>query len=284
MNQINFKQERDLGATLQDASSFIKQNFIKILKPTLTVVIAPLILSTVLMVISMQSMYANMADMANSPGDPAAMFGAMTGMIPAYLLIIVTYVMTYIMFIGYIKLYAAGKEDITLGDLSPILKSKIIPLFIGTIVLVIVIYIGMILCLLPGIYLAVVLAHFYAISIIEDVGFGASWKRCFYIIKNNWWSTFGLFIVTQLIVMGIMIVFYIPMYAVMALEMFQAVDKNDPTAMFNSMSTAMSYVMPIYQLLIMVVSLLFAVVSSFRYYSLVEQKDGSGEREIINQL
>ena len=27
MNPINFKQERDLGATLQDASTFIKQNF-----------------------------------------------------------------------------------------------------------------------------------------------------------------------------------------------------------------------------------------------------------------
>src|SRR5688500_8864257 len=118
MNPINFKQERDLGITLQDASTFIKQNFGKMLKPTLIVVIVPLILSSVLMVMAMQSLYGTMATL---PNDPTAMLSAMSGMIPAYLLLMVTYVMTYVMFIGYIKLYVAGKENITLGDLTAIL-------------------------------------------------------------------------------------------------------------------------------------------------------------------
>ena len=39
MDQINFKKERDLGATLEVASTFIKQNFGRIMKPTLVVVV-----------------------------------------------------------------------------------------------------------------------------------------------------------------------------------------------------------------------------------------------------
>ena len=84
--------------------------------------------------------------------------------------------------------------------------------------------------------------------------------------------------------MGILIVLYIPMYIIMGLEMFKAVDKNDSAQLFNSMSNMMSYIMPIYYLVGLAISLLFAVVSTFRYFSLVEQKDGSGEREIIEQL
>lgn len=281
MNPINFKQERDLGITLQDASTFIKQNFGKIMKPTLIVAIVPLILSTVVMVMAMQSLYGNMA---SAPNDPTAIFSAMGAMIPAYLLLMITYVMTYVMFIGYIKLYAAGQENITLSDLLPILKSKTIPLIFSSIILIIVIYIGMILCFFPGMYLAIVFAQFYAISIIEDSGFSATWKRCFYLIKDNWWSTFGLYIVTYLVTIGLLIVLYIPMYIIMGLEMFKAVDQNDSSQIFNSMSTMMSYIMPIYYLIGLLVSLLFAVVSSLRYFSLVEQKDGSGEREIIEQL
>ncbi|MEP3387303.1 MAG: hypothetical protein ABJO02_03890 [Reichenbachiella sp.] len=280
MERINFNQERDLGTTLQDSSTFIKQNFLKIMKPTLTVVMIPLLIGAFLMITGIQSMYSDMATMA----DPLQIYGAMAGMIPAYILMLIAFVLAYIMFIGYIKLYAEGQDDITLSDLTPFLKSKGLSLTLSSIVLIITMYLGMILCVLPGVYLAIVFAHFFAISIIEDTGFGATWKRSFFLIKDNWWSTFGLYLVTYLIALGVMILVYIPAYAIMAMGMFSAVNENDPSAMMNSVSTGMSYIIPFYYLIGLVMSLLYAVVSSFRYFSLMEQKDGSSERELINQI
>ncbi|MEO9852017.1 MAG: hypothetical protein ABJH72_18280 [Reichenbachiella sp.] len=280
MNRINFKQERDLGATLQDASTFIKQNFVKIMKPTLIVAIIPMLIGTFFMVTAMQTMYSDIGAMS----DPLEMYSNMAGMVPAYFLIMIAYVVAYIMFIAYIKLYAAGQEDITLSDLTPILKSKALSLTFSWIALVILMYVGMFLCLIPGIYLGVVFAHFFVISIIEESGFGATWKRSFFLIKDNWWSSFGLYIVTYLIAIGIMIVVYIPTYSIMAMELFSAAKENDPAQMMNTMSTTMSYIMPFYYLIALVMMLLFAVVSSLRYYSLVEIKDGTGEKELIDQI
>lgn len=280
MNRINFKQERDLGATLQDASTFIKQNFVKIMKPTLIVAIIPMLIGTFFMVTAMQTMYSDIGAMS----DPLEMYSNMAGMVPAYFLIMIAYVIAYIMFIAYIKLYAAGQEDITLSDLTPILKSKALSLTFSWIALVILMYVGMFLCLIPGIYLGVVFAHFFVISIIEESGFGATWKRSFFLIKDNWWSSFGLYVVTYLIAIGIMIVVYIPTYSIMAMELFSAAKENDPAQMMNTMSTTMSYIMPFYYLIALVMMLLFAVVSSLRYYSLVEIKDGTGEKELIDQI
>ncbi|WP_422360122.1 hypothetical protein [Reichenbachiella sp.] len=280
MERINFNQERDLGTILQDSSTFIKQNFLNIMKPTIVVVMIPLLLGTFLMIAGMQSMYGEMATMT----DPLQVYGAMAGMIPAYILMMVAFVLAYVMFIGYIKLYTEGQEDITLSDLTPILKSKGLSLTLSSIALIIVIYAGMFLCVLPGVYLAIVLTHFFAIAIIEDKGFGATWKRSFHLIKDNWWSSFGLYLVTYLIALGIMILVYIPAYAIMALDMFSAVKENDPETMINSMSTTMSYITPFYYIIGLVISLLYAVVSSFKYFSLMEQKDGSSERELINKI
>ncbi|MEQ8925639.1 MAG: hypothetical protein RLO81_07470 [Fulvivirga sp.] len=279
MQQINFQKERDLGQTLEAASIFIKQHFFNILKPTLIVVIIPLVLGALLMASGMKEMFGSQQYINSTD----AFFNYMINMLSSYGLIMIAYVLGYVVIIGYIKLYASGVENITLNDLLPIVKSKAIFLTISSIALVVVMYIGLILCVLPGIYLSVVLVHFYAVAIIEDAGFGESWKRCFYLIKDNWWSTFGLYIVTYLISFGIMILAYIPMYAIMGMQMFKASSENDPTAMFESMSN-MAYFLPIYYLIGLVITILWAVISTFRYYSLVENKDGSGEKELINQL
>ena len=188
-----------------------------------------------------------------------------------------------IMYLAYIKVYAEGHRDIVLNDLLPIVKSQAVPLFLSSILLVIVIYIGIFLCFLPGIYLAIVFAHFYPIFIIEGAGFGATWKRSFFLIKDNWWSSFGLYIVTYLISLGIMILVYIPVYAIMGVQIFSAAKENDPAAMMNSMSS-MAYVTPVYHVVGLLISLLFSTVTSLRYFSLVEKKEGTGELEQISKL
>ena len=279
MDKINFRKERNLGETLQDASTFIRQHFMKMIKPTLIVVAVPLLLGAVFMIMALQNMYSSIGTMTN----PLEVYSSMAGMLPAYLLIIVAYVIAYVMFVGYIKLYVNGQEDIQMSDLMTIVKSKALPLAFSSILLIVITYIGMILCVFPGVYISVALAHFFAVSIVEEVGFGTSWKRCIYLIKDRWWNCFGLYFVTYLIALGLIIVAYIPTYMVMFAGIFDAAESNDPAAMTNAMSQS-AYITPIYYLLGIVTSMLFAVVTTMRYYSLVEQKDGTGEQELINTI
>ena len=281
MERINFKQERDLGATLQDASTFIKQNFFKMMKPTLLVVAIPLLLGSVMIFTGLQDMFGNMEAMNE---DPTMIFSFMGEMFVSYFMIIIALILSYVMFYGYIKLYVAGQEEITLGDLMPILKSKGISLTFSAILLFILMYIGLFLCVLPGIYLSIVFVHFFVISIVEETGFCETWKRSFFLIKDNWWYAFGLYFVTYLISLGIMMIFYIPIYAIMGVELLSAVEQNDPAAAMSNYMSSMSYVFPFYYLAALLMSLLFSVVSALCYFSLVEQKEGTGERELIDSL
>lgn len=279
MQRINFRRERDLGKTLDASATFIKQNFIKIMKPTFIVVVIPLLLGSIIMSMGVKELYGD----PNSFTQPDLLFSYMGNMFVSYGITMIAYILAYIMIIGYIKLYTEGVENITLSDLIPILKSKAPMLVLSSIALIVVSYIGFFLCALPGIYLSIVFFHFFAIAIIEDSSFGKTWSRCFYIIKDNWWSSFGLYIVTYLISLGIMMLLYIPIYAIMGMKIFEAASENNPEAIMQSMSN-MAYMIPLYHVLGVVISLLFAVVSTFRYYSLVEKKEGTGERELINQM
>lgn len=281
MEKINFREIKDLGGVLQDASKFIRQNFMQMMKPAFAVAIIPAVLGGILLAGGMKSMFMLSVE---SPGDPTAVFANMAGMVPGYILLFVAHLASYTIFIAYVKAYVSGVENITFSDLMSVLKSKGVLLFFGSIVLLIAIYVGLILCVIPGVYLAIVLAHFYPVVIIEEVGFATGWKRCFHLIRDNWWPTFGLYFVTYLISMGLFVVFYIPTYLTMMFQMVESSQEGDPTAAFETMGTMMSMLMPFYFLLSLVMSVLYAVVSSMKYYSLVESRDGSAEKELIDSI
>lgn len=63
---------------------------------------------------------------------------------------------------------------------------------------------------IPGIYLAIVLSLSLAVTSFENTDFGATWSRCFQLIRDKWWSTFGLIVVMTLIVAVVGIIFSLP--------------------------------------------------------------------------
>jgi heme/copper-type cytochrome/quinol oxidase subunit 2 len=80
-----------------------------------------------------------------------------------------------------------------------------------------------------------------------------------------------------------MILVIAPVYVIMFIKMFSAGSANNPAEMMSSLSM-MGWVTPIYMIVSLVVSLIFTTVSSVNYYSLVEGKEGLGEKEAINSI
>ncbi len=100
-------------------------------------------------------------------------------------------------FIGtYIKiLHKKGYRNVEINDIWIEIKRFFWP-FAGALILGnIIIVIGIILFVIPGIYLAVALYPLFAIIIFEENGVMNSFFRSFELIKGNWWLSLGLMII-----------------------------------------------------------------------------------------
>jgi len=69
---------------------------------------------------------------------------------------------------------------------------------------------AMLFLVIPGIYVAVVLSLALAVTSFEGTDFGRTWERCFKLIRDKWWSTFGLIVVMAIIVGIVGMIFAIP--------------------------------------------------------------------------
>ena len=78
--------------------------------------------------------------------------------------------------------------------------------FLSTIGLVI----GIMLCLVPGIYLGIVFSLVTPIMIIENGNLEYSFKKAFKLIKGNWWLTFGTLLLTGILMALLILALMIP--------------------------------------------------------------------------
>ncbi len=62
----------------------------------------------------------------------------------------------------------------------------------------------------PGIYVGIVLSLALAVVVFEGADFNQTWSRCFTLIRDKWWSTFGLIIVMGIISGLVGLVFTLP--------------------------------------------------------------------------
>jgi hypothetical protein len=169
--RIPFKRVRSIGDNLKVSAQFIRENFIPIMKATLVTVIVPILVGALIIGYSTSQMYSNMAaNVSNHVVVPPNPFAMITEMIPGYIIVGIGFMMFFIMSISYIKHYANNVETITRSMLFDDVKKNAVKVFFGGIVLGLIIMIGFILCVLPGIYFGVVLSHLFVIAIIEGKG------------------------------------------------------------------------------------------------------------------
>ncbi len=92
------------------------------------------------------------------------------------------------------------------AEVQPVIGRGIVISLLGSIIT----GVAMLFLVIPGIYIAVVLSLALAVTSFEGTTFGQTWDRCFKLIRDKWWSTFGLIVVTSIIVSVIGLVFALP--------------------------------------------------------------------------
>ena len=71
--------------------------------------------------------------------------------------------------------------------------------FFYSIPIVLLILVGVLFCILPGVYLWVVLMPFEMVLVLEEKTFGDTWSRCFTIIKEHFWPSLAIYVVAYAI-------------------------------------------------------------------------------------
>lgn len=288
-NLIKFKQERDFGDIFNVTFSFIKQEYKRLGTVLLFYVVPLLIISAIfgsLYSVKVQEITQNSMPQSGTanPFNTFSAMGSMIGFVLLYLLAtIISSNMLLCTVLCYIKLYVKqNTEGFTTNDVWREVMKNFGRLLIASIVVGIVVVVGFMLCVIPGIYLGVALSLVFAIMVFEEISFSESFKRSLNLVKSKWWFTFGIFIVTGIIIYILSILLSIPAMALGFKTMFY--NLKQPTDAGMNFSVGFHILNSVTSVITQLFSIILIVMTAFLYYSYVEEKEKPSLLEKIDQI
>lgn len=148
--------------------------------------------------------------------------------------------------------------------------------FIGSnILLFLFVCVGFVFCIVPGIYLSVVVSLMLTIMVIENGGLSYSYNRAFKLVKDKWWHTFGVIFLSFLLIFITSILIVIPVEIIAAFIVFITGAHGYSTYMI-----AYSIAAHLGQFLYLLPGIAITLV----YFSLTEQKEDVSLLEKIEML
>ena len=110
---------------------------------------------------------------------------------------------------------------------------------------------------------------------MESSNLGFAFSKAFTLIKGNWWPTFGVQIIMLILVMAATFIFQIPLAIAGMTSFFIGIAK------MNTLSVIMQVLV---SHITMVLLILPNIALALSYYSLSEQKDGTGLMDRIKDF
>ncbi len=275
---MELRKVRDFGENINDTFQFIKQEFKPLLKSFLAISGVLILLTGVVSALYQQD---TMRDIINAlKGVQYRAKGLDEIFTPTYFMFIFlssfNVVVMRVVLAVYVKLYD------TTGGVSPTIEEVwkevirfVVPVFLYSFVLLILIIIAACFCLAPGLYLLIVFAPVNFIFVIENASLGEAFNRCFALIKDNFWFSIGLYIVVYLIYAVSSSIIGVAISSVAGLiAYFTTKDIASVVGVVTAILSVFQYVFYI----------IFSVSVALHYFNLVEQKDGEGLMRRIDGL
>ncbi|RYZ99801.1 MAG: hypothetical protein EOP47_15815 [Sphingobacteriaceae bacterium] len=281
--RIELRRMRDFGEIINDTFAFVKDNFKELFKPMIIICSFFIVLGTISYAFMQTSMLEGLTDTTTNPGTRPSFTARYTNM--GYLLGSVLYYISftiYTLFVfvitySYIAIYKDKPEGEkpSFSEVWGYLKYYLLRSLGSSILIVLIITVGTVLCFFPGVYLGTVLSLVLPVIILENTSFGFAFNKSFNLIKNNWWLTFGIIFVISLIIGFASSIASIP---VMLLTL---------SKMFLKWNIVIFPLMLIFGLLANILLMgyaLLAISLSLCYFSYSEQKEGTGLLNRIDTL
>ena len=280
---IEFKKQRELGDILSDTFAFLRSEFkpffntfLKIVGPYLLV----MLICYGLYMYKIGDFFQFTVTIGDSPSEVL-----ITAVIA--LLLAASFVATYSLSTGtvlfYIKSYNETKgtpifEDVKRNAYGAFWQ------FVGLAILVgLCVGVGLMLCLIPGIYLYVALSVSFSILAFTGKSVSDAFSYSFSLVKDNWWMTFAALFVVGIIVTVASYAFALPatIYTYMKMGIFSGEIDAENFDLVDPVSIVLGIISTLAQFLMNIITV---IASVFIYFDLNEKKNFTGTYERIKNL
>ena len=265
--EIQFRKKRELGDIITDSFEFLKQEYNPVSKLVFTYVFPFVLIYGILQV------YVQMRVMVNIDFTDQETMLANIG--PIYMNVFLSSLFGLFFqsllagtYYSYIEIYVKkGKGNFELSEITPLLFSNGLLALGANLVLFIAVMLGVIMCILPGLYIANTLSIVVIILIFEKKRLGDALTRSWNLVNSQWWNTLLINLLGLLIVGAVSFVISIP-------SMLAGIGSN----IFSLQETATTEYPDWYWVLIgtaTIVSTIFYVIPytflAFQYFNLDER-------------
>jgi hypothetical protein len=273
MNDFKLQKYRDLGAILTDSFVYIRVHYKSLGKALLLFVLPFYLISGVLVGNAYTSFFSALMENPDVAGDSIIggdfLFGFLLLTLSSGALL--TVAMTHIQL-------ARDNDEVVLSDLIERFGRNFITLVALYILIILAVIPGLILFLIPGIYIAIKFFVAPAVAVMENKNPFESLKRSWDLVQGHWWFTFATYLVMNLVTTFMSYVLIIPMSIFIGFMSASGAGSNE------AIGTGMGV---FYGLLVVVASLfsvLMLIALSLQYFNLIERKEGIGLRQQIEEL
>jgi hypothetical protein len=284
------RRTRDFGQTISDTIQFLKAHWKNLLVLYLVFVVPFLLVGTLLGAGSFSVFFSQIGAGISKIENP---FSLIT---PIFLIAILLYFTSTMAYITIVNLYMKLFEEN--GGIPPTLSetgSKFIGKFLSNIGYMLLVIAGFfmmaflaiipilgILVFMVGIfYVMICLSILFPANTIENNPFPQSFSRMFYLIRNNWWFTFGM-----VIMLGLIYYFFAAIIGLIVNMIFGLGEINflDAKAGLSNLNKKYFLITGLSAVIQQVFYLIIHVGLGIHYFSLREEKDGSGLEARLDQL
>ncbi|MEQ8473866.1 MAG: YciC family protein [Marinoscillum sp.] len=285
--KIELYKTRDFGEKINATIEYIRFNFGPLIKVVLVLVL-PLGIVASLMLKNIFGTFGGM--MSNPNMDEVERVGQLSSLGGNYMLTMIMSMVTYSFLVAAIYTFLSRRDKGESVEPMEVIKEalKSVPGLFGLMIVTgILTVLGFFVFILPGIYLAFVFSLSFPIYMFEGQDFGTAFSKPFKLIRDKWWSTFGLLIITSIIAAVISYVFLIPSYAIMFGQMFSDPEtlQNDPNAVFESLSSWTTTITMAFAMMGTYLTYLIPIIAlGFQYFNLSERMEGTGLKNQIQDF
>ncbi|AYL97424.1 hypothetical protein [Mucilaginibacter celer] len=282
---VELAKTRDFSETISDTFTFVKQN-IKPLFKAFFVFSGFFLVAGTISAVFFQMKMVNLANGVMAPGpvanlDYGSSFFERFGI--EYFITILLYMITLTVLkvttFSYVAIYKEkGNLPPTTEEVWGYIKYYFWRILGASFVSNILLVIGFVFCFIPGVYLAPIFALIFPIIVFENASFGYAFNRCFTLIKDNWWLTFGILLVTWIIIYACITAITLPAALFNVIGMVMHPQKGTNLSMTASVLTV------VLQHLCLVFLIIPIVTISLCYFNLTESKEGTNLLERISKL
>ena len=308
--KIQFLKKKDFGAVLNDTVEFTRRNFTKYSKAFLYFIMPQILVMMGIVTYFMNEFSKFLGGIGTIRNRQSFDWEMISSSLALGLILMVLFLIVYmiqsLLCYEYVLLYDSKDDpsEITLEELWQKIRDNIVLMITSYLgyFFVVFVFIAMngaflyyvakaipALAVLLGfvlffvwMYLGIPTGMFFIVRLRERLGIFESFRRCFQLIKGNWWRTLGILIIAGIVSSIMQAVIVAPLSILNAVATFHRMvqSSQNPSGMFTPLygiTQAVSMAVGIY------FSAILCFTISINYFSLVENTDNiSLQKEIEN--